>query len=233
MAILDIGALIREIGPTAVELSIRESNRKSVSDNLAIDAIMDPVADGRSSSLRKWLEYYRVFQGLNDRQRNSVSAAVLAWIDGRESNSHLQDLNSLFSAHASLASACVEGFQGKRNFTSLASKALWLRYPNEVPLYDHYAQQALWMLAKIEPDLPKASKSASSYESFAIIWRAFYDRYSSDIAAIPHQGYPYSVRIFDRILWILGAPKYTVAAAIGMSEAPGTYEVAERIVNAG
>jgi hypothetical protein len=218
MAILDFGALIRELGSRAVDLSISESNHKSINDNMAIAAVMDQDAENRVVSLRKWIEYYKVFQGLSGEERNSITQAVLSWIDSREQDSRLRDLNSLLSAHTALANACAAPLGKMRNFTSLASKALWLRYPNEVPLYDRYAQQALCMLAKITPDLPRVSKSADSYEAFALVWRALYDRHASDIAAIPHKGYPYSVRIFDRILWILGATKYTVASALGMAE---------------
>ena len=106
----------------------------------------------------------------------------------------------------------------QRDFASFASKALWLRYPNEVALYDSFAQRALWMAAKIEPNLPRTQGGEAGYSSFALIWRSFYERYSSAIAEVPDRGYPYRVRIFDRILWIIGAPAYSAASALGLEE---------------
>jgi hypothetical protein len=35
-----------------------------------------------------------------------------------------------------------------------------------------------------------------------------YDRYAWALAAIDLRGYPYRVRIFDKILWIIGFPAY-------------------------
>jgi hypothetical protein len=218
MPILDSAALVSELGSRAVDLSMSESSHNATNDNLAIAAIMDRSADDRVIKLRKWLEYYKPFQGLTNDQRDSISQGIIAWIDSREKNSRLGDLHSLLSAHTSLVDTCVNSFGRKRNFTSLASKALWLRYPYDVPLYDRYAQQALCVVAKITPELPRVRESADSYEAFALVWRAFYDRHVSDIVAIPHKGYPYSVRIFDRILWMLSAPKYTVDSALGMAK---------------
>jgi hypothetical protein len=96
----------------------------------------------------------------------------------------------------------------KRNFVSLASKALWLRYPDVVPLYDRFAQDALWILSKLESDLPLVPEGTTRYGAFALIWQTLYDRYAVSVAAIDNKGYPYRVRIFDRILWLIGEPTY-------------------------
>lgn len=109
-----------------------------------------------------------------------------------------------------MPAVCSQAEGRGRDFTSLASKVLWLRYPDEVPLYDGFAQEALWMLSKLEPDLPPIPKSTTKYGEFTLIWRTFYDRYADSIAAIDNDGYPYRIRIFDRILWLLGYPSYIV-----------------------
>jgi len=51
---------------------------------------------------------------------------------------------------------------------------------------------------------------------FVLIWRTLYDRYAPSSDAIDNNGYPYRVRIFDRILWLIGEPVY------GFSKSPGS-----------
>jgi hypothetical protein len=105
--------------------------------------------------------------------------------------------------------AACSGADGRgRDFTSLTSKALWLRYPNAVPLYDRFAQEALWMISKLERGLPPTPNGASKYGAFAVRWKFLCDRYAPAIEAIDNKGYPYRVRIFDRILWFIGQPVY-------------------------
>lgn len=228
MTIIDFGALVSRIGPAAVGMSLGESKY----ENTVIAVVMNQGQDGRVRAIRKWLEYYRVFQGFSGNRRDAIAQAVLNWADCRPPDSSLATIPALLSSHASLVNACGDAYGKKRDFASLASKALWLRYPNEVPLFDSFAQRALWMLAKIEPDLPKIQKGATGYAPFALIWRTFYDRYSSAIAAVPDRGYPYRVRIFDRILWILGAPAYKVASALGIEEESIDTTSAERSARA-
>jgi hypothetical protein len=143
--------------------------------------------------------------------RDALAKAVLDWVDSQPDDSRLDTLEGLVHAHAELMAACSKADGRSRDFTSLASKALWLRYPDAVPLYDRFAQEALWMLSKLEPGLPPVSEApdgAPKYAPFALMWRALYDRYAPSIATIDNKGYPYQVRIFDRILWLVGEPVY-------------------------
>ena len=56
--------------------------------------------------------------------------------------------------------------------------------------------------------LPTTPIGASKYGAFAVRWKFLYDRYAPAIEAIDNKGYPYRVRIFDRILWLIGQPAY-------------------------
>jgi hypothetical protein len=104
--------------------------------------------------------------------------------------------------------ACSAAYGRERDFTSLASKALWLRYPDIVPMFDSFAQRALWVISKIERDTAPTADEKSKYRKFACVWKTLYERYASAIAAVDLQGYRYPVRIFDKILWIVGTPRY-------------------------
>jgi hypothetical protein len=103
MAILDFGALIRQLGPAAVELSLGESSN----DDKAIAAILNQGSSNRAPMVRKWLEYYNVFRGFTGAERNAVSETVLNWADSQQPDSTLGTLESLLSAHASLEHACA------------------------------------------------------------------------------------------------------------------------------
>jgi hypothetical protein len=201
--------LIENFGPVA----IRQLTAEASKDDKAIDALKwdTRTIEDRIDILRSWLLSYRVFQGLNDSQRGVVAKAVLTWTDRQPKESKLENVDAIVHAHLELMVACSKADGRDRDFTSLASKALWLRYPHEVPLYDRFAQEAIWMLSKLEPGLPlvpRAPSGAQRYASFSLVWRTLYDKYADSIAAVDNQGYPYRVRIFDRILWLIGEPVY-------------------------
>lgn len=204
---LNFDALIRHFGPAAVEMSLRESEQ----DSKAISAIRDQWMENRTKAIRKWLNFYNALQGLKGDKRDAVSETALKWADSQTSESKLETMVALVNAHADLEKACSQAYGKDREFTSLASKALWLRYPNQIPICDGFVEQALWTLSKLEPDLPSVPEGATRYGAFVLIWRTLYDRYAPSIAAIDNKGYPYRVRIFDRILWLVGAPVYGIS----------------------
>jgi hypothetical protein len=203
--------LITHLGPRAAAQSCYEAPI----DNLALDAMNRRSSGSRVAAIRKWMDIYKVLQGVDGARRDAIAQAALEWVDCQEEESRMDTLDKIVHSHAELMAACSKADGRGRDFTSLASKALWLRYPDAVPMYDRFAQEALWMLSKLEPDLPTIPMNASKYGAFALIWRALYDKYAVAISEIDHRGYPYRVRIFDRILWLLGAPSYTIPGALG------------------
>jgi hypothetical protein len=205
---LNFDDLIGNFGPEAVRRLASEANW----DDGAIGAMNSKTAESRPQILRSWLSSYAVFQGFDGSRRDALAKAVLDWADHQPEDSRLETLDALIRAHADLMAACSQANGRGRDFTSLASKALWLRYPDAVPLYDRFAQDALWLLSKLESDLPSVPKGATRYGAFAFFWRTLYDRYAPSIAAIDNNGYRYQVRIFDRILWLIGEPVYGSSA---------------------
>lgn len=202
---IDFEAVIRHFGPQAVALQLEEADKI---DNKALAALISPVEANRLTIVRRWLYDYQVFQGIDGPKRTAITEAVLLWADSQEGESNLANLDALVRSHAGLMAACSAADGRGRDFTSLASKALWLRYPDVVPMFDSFAQRALWVISKIEKDIAPPAGEKSEYRKFAYAWRALYERYASTIASIEMEGYPYAVRIFDKILWIIGAPGY-------------------------
>jgi hypothetical protein len=140
------------------------------------------------------MDLYKVLQGITGAKRDAIANATLEWADRQREASRLDTLDSLVRAHAELMAAC-SGADGRgRDFTSLASKALWLRYFHVVPLYDRFAHDGLWMISKLERDLPPTPNGTSKYGAFAVRWKFLYDRNALSIDAIDNKGYPYVSR---------------------------------------
>jgi hypothetical protein len=93
-----------------------------------------------------------------------------------------------------------------RNLTSLTSKALWCCYPEEIPIFDSYAQRALWTLSRLM-GIPQPA-DAGAYSRFVSVWLPLYRCIERTLDDARLSNYPYKVRVFDRILWIIGQPGY-------------------------
>lgn len=93
-------------------------------------------------------------------------------------------------------------------FDSLASKVLCLRYPYDTPMFDGNAHRAPWVLQLSE----QSHFSPAEYYNLRPVHRG-----AEPVLWLPPRcdrvdisDYPYRVRIFDTILWMLGAPTYTL-----------------------
>ena len=95
----------------------------------------------------------------------------------------------------------------ERDLTSLTSKALWCCYPNAVPIYDAFAQNALYVLSRLAGITPEAS--GHRYTRFSDVWFTIYSHVKPVIDQADLRGYSYKVRVFDRMLWILRTPNYS------------------------
>jgi hypothetical protein len=208
---IDLLAITRTFLPPAISLSKGEHKL----DAATIQAVHGKSTINRQNVLKQWLHSYGVFQGLEDSERSRVVTKVLEFADGDGCNTGLRLSHDLLIAKFdTLHKECRAIVRTKRDgsqrdLTSLTSKALWCCYPNAVPLYDSFTQHSVWLisrLANIEP--PRTTPPWDRYQLFAAMWFKMYDRVLPIIEEADLQGYPYRVRIFDRILWIAGEPNY-------------------------
>ena len=88
--------------------------------------------------------------GIHGPRRLAITEAVLAWADARDTQRDLSTVDALDQAHQEMVAVCVAANGKARDFTSLASKALWLCYPESVPLFDSFARRALWVICKMD-----------------------------------------------------------------------------------
>jgi hypothetical protein len=201
---IDIDAVIRHFGPEAVS-SLLSWEAK---DNKALRAVSIKSTPNRAEEVLRWLHYYGVFQGIPGPKRSEIAAAVLRWADSRDEQKSLATVDAICQAHESLMAECVEAYGKNRDFTSLASKALWLCFPEDVPLFDSFARRTLWVVSKLDGGAIPTAAGSSEYRQLAHIWKALYARHAATIAEIEMHGYPYRVRVLDVILWIIGSPGY-------------------------
>lgn len=209
---IDLNAITRTLLHPAICLSKREHKV----DAPTIQAVHDKTTTMRQDVLKRWLQSYGVFQGLEGSERLSVVTKVLEIADENGCNADLRlSHDELFTKFDALHKECCKLVRpnkdgSQRDLTSLTSKALWCCYPNAVPLYDRFTQHSVWLisrLAKIEPPSPPRDPR-DRYHPFAAMWFKMYDEVLPIIEEADLQGYPYKVRIFDKILWIAGEPNY-------------------------
>jgi hypothetical protein len=205
--VIDFEAIILHWGPQAV--ATLTSPDWGYPDREAIEAVRTPTDPIRIAVMRDWLQRYRVFLGIEGRKRTNIAAAVLQWADSPNRPTCLSTADAICAQHESLREACIAAYGKERNFTSLASKALWLRYPEDVPLFDSYVKRTLWVLSKLESGIVSPDNGASEYQRFVTVWKAFYDRYKTAWGKIEMKGYKYPVRAFDVMLWMIGSPGYS------------------------
>jgi hypothetical protein len=201
---LDFSAIVRRFGPVAAN----ELSQKEKSDAEAISAVADPNMPTRHEVVLEWLRDYSAFRGIKGPFRSDIVQAFLRWADDRSRPLELHGEDQICDAHNSLTSACeLEPLKG-RGLTSLISKALWLRYPETVPIFDGNAQRALQVLCKLDDRLPLLGPKLGEYEAFVRVWSVYYVRNRQGILDAITNGYSYPVRILDVILWKLGSPSY-------------------------
>jgi hypothetical protein len=208
---IDFEAIIRCVWVNAIK-GIKLDHARY--DMNALDALSRQDDTKRRDTIRDWLQAYRVFRvrGIAT-QRDKIADAVLRWADSRDRDRNLDGPDALSAAHEELmkvvCDAYIDGSQNsQREFTSLTSKALWLCYPDKIPMFDSYTQRALWVLAKLEIGIA-VPPSGADYYQFVYVWTQFYERYLGTISALDTDGYTHLVRVFDRILLMIGKDQYT------------------------
>ncbi len=207
---MNFETVVRYYWPKALR-DIKEDPEERDRDQKAIKAVTDRQLSikERQDDLREWLRFYGVFQGLTTLERIKIADAVLVWADDdRNRSGDLTTPEALAAAHAELMKVVCKAYGKRRDFTSLASKALWLCYPESVPMFDGWTRNALYVISKIENGINPIAEKTPEYEQFVHVWKQLYSKYEKTIENLNNGTYPYCVRVFDRILWLIGRPSY-------------------------
>ena len=164
------------------------------------------VGDRKESVLR-WLHWNRALMGISAEARTAIAGRVLAFGDERELTSLGLDKSKIVSEFDSLSeriSAVVPltAAGGRRDVTSLTSKALWGCYPDDVPICDNNAKCALGVISRLCHWAPTPSKS--EYAPFVDVWFRVYEEIEPVIDEADLSDCPHKVRVIDSMLWYLG-----------------------------
>jgi hypothetical protein len=174
----------------------------------------------REAQVREWLSGYSVLQGFTSDYRDKVAIQIVKFADRRVIGKRLESREAIVEEFAKLFTclqdvAPVSKSGKKRIVTSLASKALWCCYPQDVPLFDAYVVNALRVLSRIygmrtsaRSNETTGSIEVSEYAAFVGMWLNLYEVVKDVLDQADLSSYPFKVRIFDRFLWDLGQPSF-------------------------
>jgi hypothetical protein len=167
--------------------------------------------DERQTEVLKWLLYYGVLQGLNEADRNAVATVIVEFADARGAIvgplREVEIIDKFKDLHKRCSSGVRPNRDGKpRSLTSLTSKALWCCYPDAIPIFDSYAQRALWVLSRLMGH--GRPTDVMEYSRFVSVWLSLYREVERTLDDARLGDCRYKVRVFDRILWIIGRPDY-------------------------
>lgn len=202
------------VGP-AIETTKANIERKM--DAPALQAVHNKDHPNRENVLKTWFENYAAFQGFTTEDRRRVVAGVLGFADMLGCHFDRLPYDELIEKFHRLHGICGKAASltrtnNERDLISLTSKGLWCCYPNGVPIFDRLVQNVLWILYKLSQFPPKVSTANSGrYATFADVWFQIYNQVKPIIAEEAERiGYPYKLRVFDRMLWVIGQRNYTV-----------------------
>lgn len=193
-SVLDLEALIEEF----IQTRLRSFEADTAPDRKTVDAVADKGLErtAREDQVRAWLGYYKVILFFPPDRSRAIAREIVEFADeshpasiGQSHAEIIRECSRLRDRIQPLAPLAPKS-KRQREVMSLTSKALWLCYPNDVPIFDDYALRAIQVISKICRIwiLPVIEKS--------------------DL-----HGYQYKMRVLDGFLWRLGKPDFEAVAA--------------------
>ena len=186
-------------------------------DEEAVQAISGHAMElvEREDRLLKWLHYYRILRFFPPERSRQIAMEIIEYADESRTTGGLLGKDGVLAEYANVREritpvAPLSLTGNVREVTSLTSKALWCCYPHDVPIFDAYALSALQMICRLSGKKLSA-KNPSKYACFVDAWFQVYAEVEPVIEAADLEGYPYRVRVLDRLLWFLGQPSFDVA----------------------
>ena len=186
--------------------------------------MINALAAGTAScqQISTWMRHYGLFQGINNSDRDRIASQFQSFA---KHNAHKpldpDTLQSMFGMlHESLCKTV------NRTWLSATSKLLWCLFPHDVVIFDAFVHRTLVVLQALDPgqlshsrigNPPSISNRASTAD--VVGWYMHYQSMvghlhaqTADIRAwmkrVRPNGYPYDIRITDKVLWIMGNPKW-------------------------
>lgn len=212
---LDLETLIEEF----VRTRLRSFEADTAPDRKTVNAVEDKNLErtAREDQVRAWLGYYKVILFFPPDRSRDIAREIIEFADESRpaslDRSHAQIVREYRRLRARIQPLAPLAPTSKRprEVMSLTSKALWLCYPNDVPIFDDYALRAIQVISRICQICPMPDQGL--YESFVDVWLQFYNRIRPVIENSELHGYQYKMRVLDGFFWCLGKPDFEVKGA--------------------
>lgn len=178
-------------------------------DQTAMRAVQVQNEPHRVETLSSWIKHY----GAQPRVKNAlapVTRAILESLDARHDPppTNWTDRERWMAEMVSLiVEACKCDGKYKSEYISLSSKVLWCKYPKHFVILDGHVERSLQTLSRLH--CIETPCIEGRYEQFIHCWLKLYMLAKPEIVKrLKNLDYPYPVRIFDKILWMLGQRGY-------------------------
>jgi len=197
-----------------IQNEFQKFNRDNSQDEATLRAVGTANMEraDREQQVRKWLNGMRVIRFFPSETDGKIVRQILKYANGPPPSGPLRSKAAIVSEYERLKQRiqAIVGHSQKsgkpRDVTSVTSKALWCCYPDDVPIFDADAHGALRVIARLcqivlEPNL-------SPYGLFVDVWLQLYEKVKPVIDQADLKGYPYKIRVLDKLLWHLRSPGF-------------------------
>jgi len=196
-----------------IRTRLRKFATETDPDVATVQAISDRDAnhEEREKQVLIFLRYYKVIRYFQPANSREIASRILEFADEPRPNALDQNKAAIISEHKKLEEriqpfAPLTKAGEHRKVTSLASKALWCCYPNDVPMFDNNAQRALQIFSRLCRIFPEPGQE--EYGCFVDAWLQLYHKIEPVIDQADIKGFPYKIRVLDGILWYMGKPTF-------------------------
>ncbi len=171
-----------------------------------------------------WMKDYGLFQGIKNEVRKKAAAAFLAFATRHRDSANVTDRAVLAATYRELFAALFS--TERRSWLSATSKLLWCIYPDQIVLYDSFVERTLIVMQGLDVELarftrlgnPPSVKVKADISSAVAYYMNYQDMvrhlFAANVATLRqlrkqhNESYPHDIRIFDKLLWMIGNPNY-------------------------
>jgi len=174
------------------------------SKSLSIESVID------------FMQSYGLFQGITNDKRSAMAIEFMQFVIDRKPTEALNIEKDFNTLHTKLYYA-----SGNRKCLSATSKLLWCMYPHDIVIYDAFVARSILILQCLDKDLasldrfvtpPNKSDDSTPmtdyYISYSNLVMTLFNKHKDILAELrtTHAAdYLYDIRIFDKLLWMMGS----------------------------
>lgn len=171
-----------------------------------------------------WMRDYGLFQGITSMQRGKIAQNFLSFAKNIDATLDITNKDILRNTYSRLFKVLFNTVN--RSWMSATSKLLWCIYPDNIVIYDSFVECALVVMQCLDAELSKFPRIGIApkvtHESDIVVATNHYMNYQEMVKNLYERNikilnelrnkygetYPHDIRIIDKLLWMIGNPKY-------------------------